>query len=75
MTREDLLRALVAEPEEDAPRLVYADWLEEHGDEGDADRARFIRLQIEAHRLPAFDRRKCAAKWRAERLLGGYRSE
>jgi uncharacterized protein (TIGR02996 family) len=26
------LRYILANPEDDAPRLVYADWLEEHGD-------------------------------------------
>jgi uncharacterized protein (TIGR02996 family) len=41
-----LLAAIVAQPEEDTPRLVYADWLQEHGDE---EQAQFIResLQIE----------------------------
>ena len=40
-----LLRAIAAAPDDDAPRLVYADWLDEHGP-GDADRARaeFVRL-------------------------------
>jgi uncharacterized protein (TIGR02996 family) len=45
---EGLLQDILANPEDDAPRLVYADWLEEHGD---ADRAAFIRAQIEAARL------------------------
>jgi uncharacterized protein (TIGR02996 family) len=38
-----LLAAALAAPADDAPRLVYADWLEE---QGDGDRAEFIRLQI-----------------------------
>ena len=42
-----LMRAVLAQPLEDAPRLVYADWLEENGDR---DRARFIRLQVDAAR-------------------------
>ena len=37
------LRTILASPEDDAPRLVYADWLDENGD---PDRAEFIRLQI-----------------------------
>src|SRR5262245_22814002 len=37
-----LFRAILDRPEEDAPRLVYADWLEEYGD---AARAEFIRVQ------------------------------
>ncbi len=36
------LADIVAHPEDDAPRLVYADWLEENGD---PDRASFIRTQ------------------------------
>jgi uncharacterized protein (TIGR02996 family) len=36
------LRAIVANPDDDAPRLIYADWLDERGD---AERAEFIRLQ------------------------------
>lgn len=43
MSDEDaLIAAVIAHPDEDTPRLVYADWLQEHGD---ADRAEFIRLQ------------------------------
>lgn len=47
-----LLRAILDDPDDDAPRLVYADWLDEHGD---ASRAAFIRAQIELARLPADD--------------------
>lgn len=51
--REALYAAVLAEPEADAPRLVYADWLEEHPrNESDAARAQFIRLEIEAENLP-----------------------
>jgi uncharacterized protein (TIGR02996 family) len=39
------LADVVEHPEDDAPRLVYADWLIEHGDEADRDRAEFIRVQ------------------------------
>jgi uncharacterized protein (TIGR02996 family) len=42
--RDALLAAIRQVPDDDAPRLVYADWLDEHGD---ADRAEFIRLQVE----------------------------
>ena len=41
---EAFLQAMVETPDDDTPRLVYADWLEENGD---ADRAEFIRLQCE----------------------------
>jgi len=32
-----LLRAVLCEPEDDAPRLILADWLDEHGDSNRAD--------------------------------------
>jgi uncharacterized protein (TIGR02996 family) len=40
------LRTVLDHPNDDSPRLVYADWLEEQGD----PRGEFIRLQIELNR-------------------------
>jgi uncharacterized protein (TIGR02996 family) len=40
------------DPDDDAPRLVYADWLEE---QGDGERAEFIRLQCQLERLAEDD--------------------
>src|SRR5207249_8060556 len=40
---EAFLQAIVENPDDDTPRVVYADWLDEHGD---AARAEFIRLQV-----------------------------
>ena len=40
--RADFLAAIRHAPDEDAPRLIYADWLDDHGD---AERAAFIRFQ------------------------------
>jgi uncharacterized protein (TIGR02996 family) len=45
--RDALYRAILISPTDDAPRLVYADWLDEHGD---PDWAALIRAMI---RLPA----------------------
>jgi uncharacterized protein (TIGR02996 family) len=42
------LRTILADPDDDAPRLIYADWLDE---QGDADRAEFIRLQVQLSRM------------------------
>jgi uncharacterized protein (TIGR02996 family) len=39
----DLLRAIAHDPDDDAPRLVFSDWLEEHGQ---PERAAFIRTQV-----------------------------
>jgi uncharacterized protein (TIGR02996 family) len=40
---ELLLKAVAASPDDDLPRLVAADWLDEHGE---PERGEFIRLQI-----------------------------
>jgi uncharacterized protein (TIGR02996 family) len=55
--REALLTAVFASPADDAPRLVYADWLDEHGQ---PERAEFIRVQCELARTddPALRRRE-----------------
>ncbi len=42
------LQAIIAEPHEDVHRLVFADWLEEHGED---DHASFIRVQCELAKL------------------------
>jgi uncharacterized protein (TIGR02996 family) len=48
MTHEEAFLADIREhPDDDAPRLIFADWLDENGD---ADRAEFIRLRIAHHR-------------------------
>src|SRR5262249_29199298 len=41
--QDAFLRAILDAPDDDAPRLVYADWLDEHGE---TERAEFIRVQI-----------------------------
>jgi uncharacterized protein (TIGR02996 family) len=46
------LRDIKEHPDEDAPRLILADWLDEHGDAADQARAEFLRLQCELARLP-----------------------
>ncbi|MCU0706293.1 MAG: TIGR02996 domain-containing protein [Fimbriiglobus sp.] len=42
-TADALLAAVCAAPDDDLPRLVYADWCEENAD---PERAEFIRLQV-----------------------------
>jgi uncharacterized protein (TIGR02996 family) len=44
-----LLTAIIANPDEDTPRLMYADWLQENGQ---PERAEFIRVHIEITPLP-----------------------
>ncbi len=50
--KEAFLQAIVENPDDDTPRLIYADWLEEYGD---LHRAEFIRVQCELARLPIDD--------------------
>lgn len=45
--RAALLRAIAAAPWDDLPRLVFADWLDENGE---PERAEYIRLEIEIER-------------------------
>ena len=46
-TESALLAAILADPADDTPRLVYADWCDENGQ---PDRAEFIRAQCELAR-------------------------
>src|SRR5437762_9382326 len=67
------LRAIIDNPDDDLPRLVYADWLDEHGD---AARAEFIRVQCELARVSSLDaatRRRLEN--RAAELLSAHRGE
>src|SRR5262249_19777296 len=61
-----LLAAARAEPEDDAPRQVLADWLEEHGD----PRAEVVRLSLAAARAPSDEEREAlqeaVVRWQEE---------
>lgn len=52
-TSDALLAAVLASTDDDLPRLVYADWLDENGQ---AERAEFIRAQIELAKYPHDER-------------------
>ncbi len=43
------VQAIIESPDNDTPRLVFADWLDEHDE---AERAELIRLQCRLHSLP-----------------------
>jgi uncharacterized protein (TIGR02996 family) len=64
-----LLRTICESPDDDLPRLVYADWLDEHGR---ADRAEFIRVQCEAARLITYDDRHTKLRQRARKLFEAH---
>jgi uncharacterized protein (TIGR02996 family) len=57
---------IVANIDDDTPRLVYADWLLENGQD---DRAEFIRVQIERAHLPAWDAAQVRLRLREQELL------
>ena len=61
------LSDIAANVEDDAPRLVYADWLDENGD---PDRAQFIRVQCQLASMGQHDleRYDLEGPERAERL-------
>jgi uncharacterized protein (TIGR02996 family) len=71
------LQTIIERPDEDLPRLVFADWLEEHGD---LPRAEFIRLQCQGAAMPAgaaryeVEERARAIRWEHEqKWLGPLR--
>src|SRR5262245_16645467 len=62
------IRTIAARPDDDAPRLIYADVLDESGDPVKAARAEFIRVQIEKARLVP-DTSRSNELWHRERIL------
>jgi uncharacterized protein (TIGR02996 family) len=75
MTQDEAIMQTIREnPGDDLPRLAYADWLEERGRPGDAERAEFIRVQIELARLgPDGGPRSLALVQREGELLQAHR--
>jgi uncharacterized protein (TIGR02996 family) len=71
-----LLSAILANPDDDLPRLVFADWLEENGTtDADTARVEFIRLGCKSKaksRMTTAEGKWMDANWR--RLLGGILS-
>lgn len=51
-SHDALYRAICAHPDEDTPRLAFADLIEE---DGDGRRAAFIRAQVALARVPSYD--------------------
>lgn len=64
-----LIAAIRETPDDDAPRLIYADWLEEKGGDANVERAAFIRTQIERATLPEHDPRQIELEARELQLL------
>ena len=74
--RETFLRAICDDPADDTARMVFADWLEEHGEPA---RAEFIRVEVRiANRNPddeSDDRRRAALFARRAALLKAHARE
>jgi uncharacterized protein (TIGR02996 family) len=57
---ESFLAAIIESPDDDSPRLIYADWLEDHGQ---PDRAEFIRVACTLEKLGEDDPRRTCTGW------------
>ncbi len=64
--RESFIRAICDQPDDDAPRLVLADWLDEHGE---SERAEFIRVQCELARMDRETTHSQIDLWAAQNKL------
>jgi uncharacterized protein (TIGR02996 family) len=72
MTHEEVfLQDVLENPDDDAPRLVYADWLLDRGDADGAGRAEFIQLQCALAR-PGPDAPRAALRARERGLLDAH---
>ncbi len=69
MSHEAFLRTIIAQPDDDLPRLVYADWLDENDDPA---RAEFIRVQCELAHLPDDAERRPMLEDREHELLSEH---
>lgn len=70
--REAFLSAIVANPEDDTPRLVFADWLDEQGGEEDKAHAALIRAQCRAELLPPNSTARRTLEREAKAILKQY---
>ncbi|OWK45134.1 TIGR02996 domain-containing protein [Fimbriiglobus ruber] len=70
-----LLAAVLANPEDDLPRLVFADHLEESGHPANVARAQYIRLQIEAATHPEDSTARHELTVRAAAFRGSFVDE
>lgn len=71
MSFDSLVAAIQAEPDDDLPRLIYADWLDEHGD----PRGTFVRAQVALAQLPPDDPRRAEWAKLEKELLAEHEAE
>lgn len=70
-TNEQFLQAIVEEPDNDLPRLIYADWLDEQGD----PRGEFIRVQCELAQLDLYDPARKPLEERQDTLFKKHKAK
>jgi uncharacterized protein (TIGR02996 family) len=76
MTHADaFLQHILECPNDDAPRLIYADWLEEQGDAESIARAEFIRVQCALAGENVPPHRRTELEWRKRKILEHYNAE
>jgi uncharacterized protein (TIGR02996 family) len=69
---EGFLQAIIDDPDDDTVRLIYADWLDDHGNHA---RAEFIRVQIDLAQMKEDDDRRYALETRQVQLLAEHENE
>jgi uncharacterized protein (TIGR02996 family) len=69
---DGILAHVCDHPDDNASRLVFADWCEENGD---ADRAEFVRLQLRLEDVPEYDSSRFELEERALDLLADHQQE
>jgi uncharacterized protein (TIGR02996 family) len=71
-TKDAILAQIIDEPGDDLPRMVFADWCDDHGD---PDRADFIRAQLRLAKMPAWHPERLDLEERSLDLLAAHRAE
>jgi uncharacterized protein (TIGR02996 family) len=67
------LEQIKAHPDDDATRLIFADWLQENGSPAESDRGELMRIQVLQNQLLPSDPRQDSLGRRAKALLSQYR--
>ena len=70
-TDNEFFQAVLADPDDLIPRLIYADWLDEQGD----PRGEFIRVQCELADMPETNARRRALLTRQSELLHQHKQK
>ncbi len=72
MSIEEFVHAVRSAPNDDAPRLVFADWFEE---QGDLERATLVRTQVERASLPWWDAKAVHLELKERGILAQHRAD